>query len=396
MQNDEVSIPKSHVFWCILLLIPFFIPSSISAGYLMPGLDDVFRLAKFLAFVVIIYLVLRDRYKFGLDTVLLFLFFSVVQFSTWLNNGEFISQFNIACTWIFLFVGVSVLLTSHKTLPLIAISKIVLFLFVLNLVSIVVYPDAMYYSETGMKNWFLGDKNCFVIYAIVGYVAALMDEIINTKKMVVSKLIFVLSFTQVLYVWSVTSIVVMVILALTTVAFHLHIKPFSFLSFKNIIILIIAINLLFIFIGISNSLFTDIVENVFHKDVTLSGRTLIWQYVLSRFPDAPLIGYGLEEYIMTMVVWDGLFYVVHAHNLFLHVLSLGGISGVVLIIGFFAVCLKNACGIFPNIKPLVVIGVLVLGIEYSFDFLQMPIAIIIFAIASSSVPEKLYKNQFTR
>ncbi|MGN0638831.1 MAG: O-antigen ligase family protein [Huintestinicola sp.] len=72
--------------------------------------------------------------------------------------------------------------------------------------------------------------------------------------------------------------------------------------------------------------FPFIVENVFHKNMTLSGRTVIWDRAFVYIKRSPLIGYGQEE--MTVLLEK--FGISHVHNIFLEILYKSGIVGLAL------------------------------------------------------------------
>ena len=67
------------------------------------------------------------------------------------------------------------------------------------------------------------------------------------------------------------------------------------------------------------------IENVLHRDVTLSGRLYVWDGVKKIVAESPLIGYGFGESTQIFYEssqWNG--GMVHAHNMFLQCLYEGG------------------------------------------------------------------------
>ncbi|HMR29919.1 MAG TPA: O-antigen ligase family protein [Geminicoccaceae bacterium] len=70
------------------------------------------------------------------------------------------------------------------------------------------------------------------------------------------------------------------------------------------------------------------------QDVTLSGRTIVWEATIGEIAKRPLTGFGFgsyQDYFSTF--WNG-WTPGHAHNMWLHVAFESGIVGAVLITGF--------------------------------------------------------------
>lgn len=75
----------------------------------------------------------------------------------------------------------------------------------------------------------------------------------------------------------------------------------------------------------STGLFAPIL-NLFHKDITFTGRTAVWAWAKEIFLKNPLLGIGLQnsQYIFEK---SGDMQVYHAHNLYLNTLFTTGILG---------------------------------------------------------------------
>jgi len=92
-------------------------------------------------------------------------------------------------------------------------------------------------------------------------------------------------------------------------------------------------------------LFVEIILNILGRDISLSGRTDIWQGVLEMVKEKPTLGYGFYAawrseqvaYVIERVwVWTP-----SAHNSYLHCLVDLGIVGLVLFLGYlFQTCIN--------------------------------------------------------
>ncbi len=88
-------------------------------------------------------------------------------------------------------------------------------------------------------------------------------------------------------------------------------------------------------------LFADLLRNWFHKDLTLSHRTIIWDRALELIVKKPVFGYGLTESLNVFSVHhdytggnNNVWTALSGHNQFLQLLYYGGI---VLMMMFFAI-----------------------------------------------------------
>ncbi len=81
-----------------------------------------------------------------------------------------------------------------------------------------------------------------------------------------------------------------------------------------------------------------IVQDVFHKNATLSGRTTIWARAFRCIIQSPIWGYGCE----TAAVTETKLGINHAHNIFLECLYRGGVIGLLLFAVMLIVLRKTA------------------------------------------------------
>lgn len=79
--------------------------------------------------------------------------------------------------------------------------------------------------------------------------------------------------------------------------------------------------------------FQRIIQEVFNKSATISGRTYIWAKAYKYIVQSPLIGYGCEPENVTIEK----LLINHAHNIFLETLYRGGLIGLLLFALLFVV-----------------------------------------------------------
>lgn len=202
-------------------------------------------------------------------------------------------------------------------------------LIVLNFVSVVLFiPNGMYYNEVShySSNYLLGAKNVFFLYVLPYMLILRIKMQILPPRRLISKVVLyfiaVCGYLSVILVWSVTSMITLGILILCI----LFPKIFSntyIANIRNYIIVTIVINFISIF-AIESGIISWIVTNVFHRDMTFSGRISIWTNFLLRISQHPWVGYGILD-SEAIVRISGTVYGINAHNMYIWTLFTGGV-----------------------------------------------------------------------
>ena len=75
------------------------------------------------------------------------------------------------------------------------------------------------------------------------------------------------------------------------------------------------------------NMFAFIIQDMLHKDLTFTNRVYIWDDLLKRFTERPVLGYGMDGYVHKSGA-------VTTHNGILDIMYKGGIIAVLFFIGF--------------------------------------------------------------
>jgi len=204
-------------------------------------------------------------------------------------------------------------------------------LLAVNLATLFLYPNGMYVNDMGLQeyNFFLGNYNVFVIYffmsALSGYLYVKKYKGRITGDYIFLWLIILITFYK---KRSATSMVGVLLLLIYGVLFNrkgtrllFNIKTYS------------VFNLFFFFFIVWNSADNWIVKGItglLNRNMTFSGRTVIWDKIKPLVKQKWLLGNGLET---EEVILEKLKPVqaVHAHNLYLDILYKNGLIGFILI-----------------------------------------------------------------
>ena len=217
--------------------------------------------------------------------------------------------------------------------------------------------------------YFLGTDNysAFSVYPMLGVV--LLHQCLKSRDGKIKKsgwlitLAIVISF---LYVSSMTAAAAGVILILF-LCIQSNTKRLSkVFNIKNVIVMFIVLFLLIQY-GKIQFLFSNLLENVLKKGITLNSRTVIWQNAVELIKQNPIIGYGLfsEVQIKNYILYG----IDHAHNIFLELLLRTGIIGTVgylwFLVGFIK---KNRKVIYKRPINIMLIVLLAQMILFFMDF----------------------------
>ena len=214
------------------------------------------------------------------------------------------------------------------------------FLLLVNLITMIKYPDGLYYNpgNNSSQNWFLGYKNAIIMYIYPLIIFSHIDTIVF-KKRKISKFdlfAFIISVASIVMSNSSTSIVGLTVIIAVIVLPNL-IKNTTLLNSINYFYAYIGLFFAIIVFKMQN-IFSFIIEDVLHKDLTFTGRTFIWEYVLKNIKNIPLFGYGDKSFVYTLASGTT---VRSTHNQILQIIYNYGVISVTLFILILFITMKK-------------------------------------------------------
>lgn len=214
-------------------------------------------------------------------------------------------------------------------------------LLIINLFTIIIFPNGLYKTELFDNNYFLGyDNQAINVVIPVLFLSFLKRQSSENKSNVELYFnIFIILITELL-VQSLGSIIVISIIIILLL---LDKVGFKYLYNFDILLMIVGIENYFVVSG-GISRFNDFIINRLHKTVTLSGRTYIWDWYISFVRTKPIFGYGLVSNQDRLAMMPTRFEIgsvaaLHAHNRILETLFRGGF---VLLAVYIAILLLAA------------------------------------------------------
>lgn len=191
----------------------------------------------------------------------------------------------------------------------------------INLTTIILYPDGLYNLGGERRSYFLGHVNSALIYFVPLLLCAFL--IINNICLRVSRffayVMIGVAMLTVLITWSATSLVViavMLILCMTHTVWS-EIKIIN--GFTSYVVCGLA-TIGILFFQIQNT-FAFLIENILHRSLDFTRRIKMWENAIVYIRNKPFVGYGIESIPIRRLILGGPSY----HDLFLEMLYQGGV-----------------------------------------------------------------------
>lgn len=201
--------------------------------------------------------------------------------------------------------------------------------------NIATFNEARSTGYTNSRNWAFGHRNLIfihhLIWLIVSYIACRLSNI-DFKKIFVAEMFFTIMVG--IISWNAT------MLLITAIIFILC--SFRNNLFKKINILYYLFSYLTLQIGIVflriQNLFSFIIVDILHRNLSFTGRTTIWNSYIDQFANGSLANKLFGNFGVPASS-------VNTHNMFLGLLSFTGITGLLM---YFSLIYKSAKSLFSQ------------------------------------------------
>lgn len=209
-----------------------------------------------------------------------------------------------------------------------------LFLLLINLLTIILYPNGLYINigNNSSQNWFLGYKNSHILFIYPVLVFSYLDTVIYKNKKIsgFDIISFVVACITAVMAHSSTSLIGIFVLLL----FILVPKLFKNTKIFNAMTYLYSYIALFFSIVIFRlqNIFDFFIEGILHKDLSFTGRTYIWDYVLNDIPNKIVFGHGDKNFDFVLLSGTT---VKSTHNQILQIIYNYGIISLFLFLLFF-------------------------------------------------------------
>ena len=236
-----------------------------------------------------------------------------------------------------LYVSIALKLDFTRTVS--RLTYIFAFLVFSNFLTIILFPGGMYY-KVNYENYFLGYDNGHMVVFMPALFFS-FEHAFRRRRFILTTLIWLAVIISVIICRSGTTI--LGVFALLFMIFFIHfrfIRRYIF-NWKTVSVLIVCI-FLFVVVFRKQMDFSELIMFIFHKDTTLTGRTILWDRAFSYIKLNPIFGTGDNESTNWNLFQLNSQQLSYAHNEILDILVRSGFLGLALYINCILVSFKNS------------------------------------------------------
>ncbi|WP_082623684.1 O-antigen ligase family protein [Liquorilactobacillus mali] len=390
----KIRISKIQVISAIVFLC------SIDIGYI----DDLVHVLPKIVFLIRLFLIMiffmglcvksyKKNFQFSTYFLLLTIVFFFISIVTIENGGSFF-EFSKQFSMIYLIaIFIETYRKDDAIFSILEIWKSLLFILILlDWVSMLLFPSGLY-TTIYTDNWFLGYKTeRFVFYLPFAIISGFLSLKKHNRIGINTYFTMILCMLALLYCKGTSIFFGMLIVFLLFILLDIGIfnKKINFILNKSLsvpfvlsIYTVVNISLLN---AISSKFLDYLLVNVFHKDLTLDTRTLIWQSCFQLIKTNKFFGKGFLTYQNYQYYTSNL-YATSAHNMLLTLLVTGGFflllcyAVIIFLTVSRHVYMNNKYSNFSKVLAIGVVSMLVVGVTSS-EFVFSEFGFIFFSLGT--------------
>lgn len=278
-------------------------------------------------------------------------------------------------------------------------------LVVIDLFTIIAFPNGMYSTALYSENWFLGYKTARITVSLPAITFSVINVLQDNKKLKLKHYIFmILCLIDAILASATGGMVTLTVYILLIISVNLqrnkNVKKILLKVFNktNLTLGIIVVYTVFVFLQ-NFSFLNQFIVNILKKDITLNNRTVIWQTCIKLFYQHPILGNGIipsNIFVKLTEIPGG----TQPHNFLLGILVPAGIIGLIIYILIYINTFKKVKrDVFDNkyICSLSIIMTLVLGItsHNTFSIFNLSMYIVLYQLSNNRYVVRNHKRKIS-
>lgn len=316
-------------YFIVLFILPFIGINVIDGNILLSS-------ASKMVVSIIGYLMLFENFNYNknilnIKLILLVMLYSfIILFSAVINNNITMGMIYTNFVYIGFIIYINYCMKDFKNF-INALNILVTLLIIYNLIlAIFVQSSYMYIGYQGSQKVFVGtfeSRNgiSMVMIPAIAFILIrseyIYEKVRNKDILLCFMVLIIILLSKSSTGFIVGSLLVIYVLLLKKIKINININ--KLMSIYTIIYTQVVI------FRIQETVFRGFIENTLQKNVTLTGRTLIWDFIMKIIPNSLIFGYGRNDIIaQNAIIRD----VTEAHNGLLEILLCTGIIGLFVFI----------------------------------------------------------------
>ena len=283
---------EKFVALCYLVLIK---PGCVTGMPILKPIDTLFNILRIFLFVFILISILKKR-TFVKNRLLGTMFLLIIAtmwevLSTFLNNAT-IGELGALFTNMGIIIFTYAALSTNENVYTRATAKVLGGYIIVNLITVLLFPNGMYQSSLYSQNFFLSYRTAWFTVYLLGLTTALLWH--ENEKTVSSRnwcfMVIVAAYASMIIEWTATGLFCFTVAGLFIVFWRLS-KRRKVLGIKTVM-LIEAIVFYVVIIERMMDRFAWLIVGILKKDITLTSRTRIWDNAIRIIKEHYVIGVG--------------------------------------------------------------------------------------------------------
>lgn len=337
-------------------IIIFLILPHLSIYYFRPGLLYPLILA-WQSVIVLISLFLIYK-QITIINILLIFYMSIVILSAVLNETLTSGIFYTVTVFTSFFIYISYTLRNFQEL-IIGLYYLFSFIIVANFLTFLI--GGLNIGTDGLPIYLLGGKNAIAMTTLPTIPIIYLYSYTIHKKLKIFPLLLILICAISLYLSDSGTGIIISFLIILFIVFPKKVFP----TFKTYLYIYMVVFFTIIIFRLQELLFGDFITNVLHKDMTFTGRTYIWDFVLNAMKESWILGFGRGNDIISHYFFN----LNETHNGVLEIMIYSGLLGLMFfLIILFVVSNKlsiNKNHIISKILSFSIFAYMIIGLTES-------------------------------
>lgn len=323
--------------------------------------------------------ILKQRYSYGI--ILLLIYRLSVLLCTLISAGRVdTGWFGKTVVFIGAALGIEIFIRKDALKTLYCLYIILLIPLIINFIMCILGKTV---SVGGTTYYFIGLRTQFPNTMIPVIALSMMISYINNKSLIDFSVICTTAICifQLIWEWVGTGLVLIMLMIMAV--FFFSRREFMFHAVL-LFVMTLILNIGIVVFRIQN-IFAFIIVDMMHKDLTITGRTSIWDVVLKKILENIFWGHGeLGNGGIVRVHWANR--PVPAHNSMLQIIYDGGlISMMFLMLFFLYACYKLQKRRTSKLSCILGIGIFLIGVQMITEVLQYQIYFYLFPILAYNI-----------
>ncbi len=374
---DKLKIKKNDIikfFMYFILIFPFFRITFLTVTF--PTIEKFYKILQIIDCAIIILLIIKGfRYSKIINYIVIYFF--VLVFSTLLNSADISGSIFLSIKTIVLCFIIDYGIKKDTKVFLNSFEFFLSILVYLNFLTIIIFKNGMYVNEVAgyTENWLLGYRNLHILYILPAIMISFINSYFCKEKLSFRNyILLIVSFIS-LYITRSSTSLIGIFFIITFIILNKIIKKSKnltkILNIRTYFITYIVLFFSVVIFRIQN-LFKFLIVDILKKDLTFTGRTYIWDYVIEFIKEKKVFGYGIEDSMLRLRKTN-YWLSTHAHDQILEIIYKTGFVGIlvyiILMIKSFKEIYKYKNNIIAKFISIVIFSYLIMMLTefYSLD-----------------------------